>query len=207
MSDKIGFLKRRFMPLSELEAYYRQQRQTNFKRNRLFHGTYWRKALHSILIVGLKIKHFVCRQKIVIVGDKRQRAEHPVIYAATHIGWDDIEMALTAIKEHAYLLFGDARNFYRNMGGFFISVNGVIYFDTNQKADRHIAKESCVRWLLGGGNLLIFPEGAWNITENQVVMKLFPGTVEMAIRGGSRYCSRCAGSVWRYMVCEHRKKY
>lgn len=36
-----------------------------------------------------------------------------------------------------------------------------------------------------GGNLLIYPEGAWNITENQVVMPLFPGTAEIAIRTGA----------------------
>lgn len=101
MSSKIGFLKRRSMPLSELEAYYGQQRQTNFKRNRLFCGTYWRKVLHPILIAGLKVKHFACRKKIVIVGDKRERTEHPVIYAATHIGWYDIEIYLKSFENQS----------------------------------------------------------------------------------------------------------
>ncbi|MBD5542237.1 MAG: hypothetical protein HDR00_13820 [Lachnospiraceae bacterium] len=33
-----------------------------------------------------------------------------------------------------------------------------------------------------GGSLLIYPEGAWNVIENQVVMPLYSGAVEMAIR-------------------------
>ena len=32
---------------------------------------------------------------------------------------------------------------------------------------------------------MIWPEGAWNITENEVVMKLYTGAVEMAIRSGA----------------------
>lgn len=149
--NRIGLLKRTRMSLPELEVYYRQQRERDFKRNKPFRGIHWRKLLHPVLIAGLKGKHLLCRQKIKIIGDKRQRTECPVIYAATHIGWDDIEVAFTAIKKHTYLLFGDPRNFYRNLDGFLLSLNGVIYFDMNIKNDRYIAKETCVRWLLSGG--------------------------------------------------------
>ena len=62
---------------------------------------------------------------------------------------------------------------------------GFIGCDTTEKEDRHIAKELAIRTLKQGGNILIWPEGAWNITENEVVMKLYTGTVEMAIRSGA----------------------
>lgn len=32
---------------------------------------------------------------------------------------------------------------------------------------------------------MIFPEGAWNISENLLVMKLYTGAAEMAIRTGA----------------------
>lgn len=60
-------------------------------------------------------------------------------------------------------------------------MNGVIILETRDKVDRQIAKNRAIELLEKGGNLLIFPEGAWNITENLPVMKLFSGTVEMAI--------------------------
>ena len=36
--------------------------------------------------------------------------------------------------------------------------------------------------LMTGENLLIFPEGVWNTSENKLVNYLFPGVAEMAIR-------------------------
>lgn len=64
-------------------------------------------------------------------------------------------------------------------------LNGVLYLDTAYKEDRMIAKEMGIRLLNQGGSLGIFPEGAWNVTENEVVMKLYSGTAEMAIRTGA----------------------
>lgn len=168
-----------------LEAYYRQKRKENFERNRLFRGIHFRRILHPFMIAGLQAKHFLCGQKITITGDRRVPTNRPVIYAATHIGWDDIEMVFTAIKTHAYLLLGDPRNLYRTIEGFLLNLNGVICLDTDDRTDRHIAKETCVQWLGGWGNLLVFPEGAWNITENLPVMKLFDGVAEMAVRTGA----------------------
>lgn len=45
-----------------------------------------------------------------------------------------------------------------------------------------IAKERGIQLLRQGGNLLIFPEGAWYVTENQIVMRLFEGAADMAIQ-------------------------
>ena len=36
-----------------------------------------------------------------------------------------------------------------------------------------------------GGNLLIFPEGVWNTSENQVVQYMFSGTADIAIQTGA----------------------
>lgn len=33
--------------------------------------------------------------------------------------------------------------------------------------------------------MMIFPEGAWNVTDNLPVMKLFGGTVSMALLSGA----------------------
>lgn len=48
-----------------------------------------------------------------------------------------------------------------------------------------IAKEMAIRLLNQGESLVIFPEGAWNVTENEIVLKLYSGTIEIAIRSGA----------------------
>lgn len=103
----------------------------------------------------------------------------------THIGRYDIEMALESIQDICFLFFGNLGKRYRSLDGVVAYLLGFIGCDTTEKEDRHIAKELAIRTLKQGGNILIWPEGAWNITENEVVMKLYMGTVEMAIRSGA----------------------
>lgn len=180
--NRKNIFQRLLMPLPELEQYYREQRQIRFENNELFHGVKFRKALHPILVCGLKFMHLINGQKITVVGDKRTSTNRPIIFAATHIGWDDIEMIFTAIGDHAYLFWGDPRESYKTIDGMLLDLNGAIICDTDNKTDRFIGKETCVRWLEQGGNLLIFPEGVWNTSENLPVQHLFSGTAEMAIR-------------------------
>lgn len=180
-----NLIKRLTMPLPELEAYYRERRKERFEKDESFNGMKLRKALHPVLVCGMKVKHLFNKQKVTILVDKRLPTDRPIIYAATHIGWDDIEMILSSIDDHTYLFWGDPRESYRTMDGFLLGLNGTIICDTDNKADRFIGKETCVKWLAQGGNLLIFPEGAWNVMESLPVMPLYSGAAEMAIRTGA----------------------
>ncbi len=180
-----NLIQRLSMPLPELERYYRERRKERFETNAPFGGVRLRRALHPVLVCGMKIKHILGKQKITILADKRVSTKRPVVFAATHICWDDIEMILSSIGDHAYLFWGDARESYQTMDGFLLDVNGIIVCETGDKTDRYIGKETCVKWLSQGGNLLIFPEGAWNVTESLPVMPLFSGAAEMAIRSGA----------------------
>jgi hypothetical protein len=180
-----NIIQRLTMPIPELEKYHRELRQEEFNNNKPFGFMKLRKALHPILIHGLNIMHFFRGQKITIIGDKRIQTDRPIIFAATHIGWDDIEMIMTVIGEHAYLFWGDPHESYRTMDGFLLNLNGTVIIDTGDKTDRYIGKENSVHLLNLGTNLLIFPEGVWNTSENQLVQYLYSGAAEMAIRSGA----------------------
>ena len=65
-----------------------------------------------------------------------------------------------------------------------LKMNGVIPLETKNRADRKIAYYRAIELLNNGGNLLIYPEGAWNVSPNEVVMKIFTGTVRMAKETG-----------------------
>lgn len=180
-----NLIRRLTMPLPELKLYYRERRKERFEKNEPFGGVRLRRMLHPVLVSAMKIKHVLDKQVVTVLGDQRVPTDRPIVYAATHIGWDDIEMILSSLGDHAYLFWGDPNESYQTIDGFLLDVNGIIVCDTGDKADRYIGKETCVRWLSRGGNLLIFPEGAWNITESLPVLPLYAGAAEMAIRSGA----------------------
>lgn len=182
---KKNIVQRLTMPQKELEAYYRTQRAEWLHSGEPIRGIEWRKHTHGLVIALLKVSGFLSGQKLAVIGDKRPMSGGPKIYACTHVGRYDIEMAIRLIREQVWFFMGDPGKTYKNFDGIVLWLNGVIFTDTAYAEDRHIGKETCVKTLEQGGSLLIYPEGAWNITENQVVMPLFPGTAEMAIRTGA----------------------
>jgi 1-acyl-sn-glycerol-3-phosphate acyltransferase len=182
---KMPFLKRMFCPIKELEQYHRDLREFEYENRLPIHGLKIRRVLHGLFIFIVKVECIFLNVSITVINDKSSATNRPVIYASTHIGRYDFESNFMTSKKNCYLFLGDAGSIYRNFDGMILNMNGLICTDTAYKTDRMIAKENCIKLLNQGGNLIIFPEGAWNITENQPVMNLFTGAVEMAIRSGA----------------------
>ncbi len=169
------------MNQEELDLYYIQ------KRKQIFHKTKGvpkhinlHNILHWLLLPIVKLLRISNKRKLIICLDQRVKTRKPVIYACTHMGGVDIETAFEAIRYPCWLFLGDPREVYKNLDGFMLSLNGVICLDSKNKTDRKIAKETAIQLLKHKGNLLIFPEGAWNISPNLPVTELFFGTVEIA---------------------------
>ena len=167
----------------ELDLYYINKRKEDYEKT---HGLPRHIRLHNffhwILLPFIKALRVAGKRKLIIYRDERIKTNKPTIYACTHIGGVDIETAFEAIKYPCWLFLGDPREVYKNLDGFMLGLNGVICLDSKDKEDRKIAKETAIQLLKNGGNLLIYPEGVWNISENLPVGKLFIGTVEMAIQ-------------------------
>ena len=81
-------------------------------------------------------------------------------------------------------MLGDPGILYKMPIYYGLKLNGVIPLETKNKQDRKIAYNRAIELLNNGGNLLIYPEGAWNVTPNEMVMKIFTGTVRMAKETG-----------------------
>ena len=167
----------------ELDKYYIQKRKQYYEKygavpkfiklHNFFHWLLWPCIVLLRKISGIKL---------TVVCDERIKAKEPIIYACTHIGGVDIETAFEVIKKPCWLFLGDPREVYKNIDGFMLGLNGVICLDSKDKDDRRIAKETAIGLLQNGGSLMIFPEGAWNISVNQPVMGLFTGTADIAIQ-------------------------
>ena len=138
-------------------------------------------ACHKVLLPEIKLLRKLRKHEVIIINDQRENKSVSAIYACTHIGGFDIEILFEAIKNPCYLFLADPREIYINFDGLLLWLNGVICFESNNKADKKIAKEKAIQLLKNGGSLMIFPEGAWNIYESLPVMPLWWGTADIAI--------------------------
>lgn len=127
----------------------------------------------------------VSKETVSVINDERMITDKPKIYACTHIGGNDIQRVFEVIKEHAYLFLGDPKGLYKDISGLLLFLNGVINMEIKDKTDRFIDKKRAIELLNKNGNLLIFPEGAWNITPNLLVMDLYKEAVLMARETGA----------------------
>ena len=183
---KIGLLKRKKMAIEELVKYYSELRKYEYNQGKELNGINLRKRIHFLVSIILDIDQLLSKEDIIILNDSHNNeSDKPKIYACTHIGGNDIQRTFQVIKEPAYLMLGDPGILYKKLIYQGLKMNGVIPLETADREDRKIAYNRSVELLNKGGNLLIYPEGAWNVSPNLVVMKIFNGTVRMAKETGS----------------------
>lgn len=168
------------MKLEEVEKYYLELRKYEYEKGVPLKGIELRRKIHPLLLSLIKIDRLLSNEELYVVGDKRVPTNRPKIYACTHIGGNDIQRVFEAIEEHAYLFISDLKELYVDETGLILSANGAIKSDSSNKLDRKIAFARSIELLKKGGNLLIFPEGVWNVSPNLLVLPLFDGVLKMA---------------------------
>ncbi|MBR1717738.1 MAG: 1-acyl-sn-glycerol-3-phosphate acyltransferase [Bacilli bacterium] len=178
--SKKNFFELRKMTIEQISDYYRRYRKHLFDNGVELKNIKIREKIHSFLVSIIKIDRIISGEKINVINRENTKTKRPVIFACTHIGGNDVQRVFEAIKDPAYLFLGDPKGLYRDIGGVLLSLNGVICMETNNKIDRRIGKERALELLNKNGSLLIFPEGAWNISPNQPVMDIYNGTVDLA---------------------------
>ena len=198
------------MSLEELNSYYRLLRNYEFSIDKPLESSELKKRIHALTMLILKIDKLFTGRKVEIFDDKRMGTPSKgKVYASSHVGRYDIESAMEAINEQAYFVMGDPGETYRNFEGFFLeNIHGRICVDTGYqifdlimkqkngeqiseeeksiieeyKNDRHICEAICTSRIEKKDNILIYPEGAWNITD-RLMQPLFNGAARIAING------------------------
>ncbi len=198
------------MSVDELADYYTLERKYEYFNGAKLKGIQIRKKIHFLISLILKVDQLLSKEKMVNVKElqqnksfmtlflkietlikeiitslNRQEDNKPKIYACTHIGGNDIQRAFQIIKDPAWLMFGNPGIVYKKIIYQGLRINGVLPLNTFDKVDRGITYNRALELLLNGGNLLIFPEGAWNVTPNELVMKIFVGAVKLALASGA----------------------
>ena len=198
------------LSLQELSTYFRKMRSYEYEINKPLESSEFKRRIYIFTQLILKIDRLLSGRKLILFDDKRTRKfSCGKVYAASHVGRYDIESAMEAINEQVYFVMGDPEETYRNFEGFFLDkIHGRICMDTGYniselfkkhkegqiltphelelydeyKKDRHICEVMCTKRIASKDNILIYPEGAWNITP-RLTQTLFPGAARIAING------------------------
>ena len=143
----------------------------------------FKRRLHKLVILYLKANALFKGMSNEVISDKHSITSRPVIYAVTHIGKYDIETLGAILKEHFSVLTSDFERTSESIDGFFLSLNGVLYFNHLDKNDRKQISERMISTLKAGDNLMYFPEGAWNMSPNLPMLPCFWGIIDVTKRG------------------------
>ncbi len=128
---------------------------------------------------------FMSKYKMKVSERKDVATDRPVIFSATHGFRDDILFTMRAIKAHGYILFGNIHQLFYSYEGIAIWLNGVVLVDRTDKESRQASKEKMKYVLRSGGNLIVYPEGTWNKSENLLILQLFGGIYDIAKETGA----------------------
>lgn len=134
--------------------------------------------------VGMKIRRVLNRpwrallkaftkRKIIIEPYPKLTRNRPYIFVANHSFDEDVISVLASIDRNAYLLHGTTHQMEHNPMFYAVFLNGMIYVNRLDNLSRKEAVLKMERVLRAGNSVLLFPEGGYNNTENQLVQHLF----------------------------------
>ena len=132
-----------------------------------------------MLLTGTKVHY-----RIESVNDYHALPGKPIIFAANHFAFPDIPVVLRTTKRRSYIFAGKQRLAF--IDWFFFAMNGTIWVDRKDKADMAASKDGIVARLNIGQSVLWFPEGTWNLTENQLMLPMKWGIVDVAREAGAQ---------------------
>lgn len=114
--------------------------------------------------------------------DKNQ----PYIFVSTHGFVDDVITNYSVTDRSAYMLIGTPDQVEHNPLMYASWLCGMVFVDKTNTKSRNDAVEKMVRVLENGSSIIVYAEGAWNNTENQLVQPLFASPWILAQRTGCK---------------------
>jgi len=140
-----------------------------------------KRFIRPLLRAVLKVQRLFNRQTVEFLNREIPKIDGPIVFAVSHIGKFDFEIVNEFIKEHFHVIASDFMNMSGNINGLFMELNGVIFMDIDSKEDRENSRKMMLKVLEQGDNMMIFPEGTWNLSENEIIRDIHFGAVDIAL--------------------------
>lgn len=132
----------------------------------------------TISNVGIKVRKIVApvlrvayrtqtEYKIVIDHrEKLKRTRNGKIFVINHRQGDDIVIGANVVNRSAYFVFGNQYLSLDTSNGLGLWAYGMILLNRDAKANRQATYEKMKYVIEHGGNIIIYPEGYWNLDDN-----------------------------------------
>lgn len=95
------------------------------------------------------------------------------IFCVNHSFDEDIISAISSTDRNVYLLHGTTHQLEHNPAFYALWLNGMIYVNRLNGESRKAAVSKMEKILKSGSSIMLFPEGGYNNTANQLIMPLF----------------------------------
>lgn len=120
-----------------------------------------------------KILKFATKRKVYIEQYPDLDKDKVYIFVANHSFDEDAISVLQSIDRNAYMLQGSTHQMRHNPAFYAMWANGMIYVDRLNNESRKTSIDKMKRILASGTSVILFPEGGYNNTENQLITSLF----------------------------------
>jgi len=130
------------------------------------------------------IASFRVPYKVVIEQPCCLLPNKPVIYAVNHFCFADTPVMGRITPKRSYILLGKQRLGFSDW--LYFILNGVIFVDRKDKEDMAASKQAMSAYLNKGRSIVMFPEGTWNLTENQLMLPMKWGIIDIAKETGAQ---------------------
>jgi 1-acyl-sn-glycerol-3-phosphate acyltransferase len=140
----------------------------------------FKRVIHPLLmfLAGTKIGYKIIKCNSYINKVPKKFKDRPVIFVCNHSNSLDVPMAFKSIRKHTILFAG--KQPLEKMDELFFNLNGTIYVDRKDKQDMALSKVAIEEALNKRRNILVFPEGTWNLTDAVLMLEMKWGIVDVA---------------------------
>ena len=134
--------------------------------------------LHRILYPCLKTGFVLSRKHKFIYQNQKPQISGNAIYAFNHSCKFDTQHTCEIIGKQAYILAGVQRLEPFDRVAFHLI--GTVWVDRKSKDDKKNSVNKMIKLLNENTNLIIFPEGTWNLTPSKPTLPLYWGVIDLA---------------------------
>ena len=132
----------------------------------------------TLSIRGIKVRKFLSpilrmiyktqtTYKLIRNDDKKvSMVKGSKIFVINHRQADDIVLGANAVGENGYIVFGNKYLVFDTTNGLGLWANGIILLDRDDKQSRQATYDKMKYILKNDGNIIIYPEGYWNLDDN-----------------------------------------
>lgn len=142
-----------------------------------YFGEKLRRYIHPLVIKALSAQR---KFKLEVIGSIPENQQF--IFVANHYGVDDVPTVGEVIGRHMYILASDEER--KTIGGLAMDINGVVWVNRTDKAQRKRSTEAMVRHLKLGHSMLIYPEATWNLSPNLLMLPMYYGCISVSLETG-----------------------